>query len=727
MALTDIFSRFLKKETPQETNFLSLSLAPDRVLASVWALKGEKVEVLGFARKSFQNVDSIIHQSAVAIDEAAEKAKSDVSQVVFGLSSSWFDKGKIKKDATKLLKKLSQELELDAQAFVPIASAIKNYLKFEDGITPHAVLVGIFSDSFEVHLLKNNEVGKTLNSRNKPTLEKISVLVKQLGEDKDLPAKIIVFGIPDDSRLAEEIGKYEWKGTFVNKPTVQFLKNREVSKSVAFAQATDVLGHELSTTEALGTLAPGGIEDVELKKEVSEPDRLGFIEGEDILTMNEVSASNGETIGPQSREELAVEVDENVKAAEPTAVELEPEQKAKAKGSLVENMATLAWVSKLLNIFKGPGLVKKIGIGLGAFVALAFVGTLIAGRFITSAEVVIKVNAKSQEENFDIDAIVGASSDFTRQQINGQEIVGEASGSRKAVTTGTKELGESAKGEITVLNWTDEEASFDKDTVVITKNGIQFALDSEIKIASRAAKDPGEKNVTVTAIDLGPEGNIGASSEFTFTQYDKFSFSAVNDNAFSGGDEKKVTVVSQEDLDKLEESLLESLKQNATSNLKEKLAGKTFSESAIEVEIVKKVFDKKLEEEASLVNLDMSVEATAIAYSEEELKKLLAENVKDDAPENLEAKAEDIKLLKVDAAGTSRGLNLTGSFEAKFIPKFDENDLREKVMGKSVKGTRETIKGLPEVVDVNVNFSPSFFFTSSLPTSKEKISFKVES
>ena len=726
MALTDIFSRFLKKETPQETNFLSLSLTPDRVLASVWALEGEKVEVLGFARKSFQNVDSIIHQSAVAIDDAAEKAKSDVSQVVFGLSSSWFDGPKIKKDTTKLLKKLSQELELDVQAFVPIASAIKNYLKFEEGITPHAVLVGIFSDSFEVYLLKNNEVEKTLNSKSKPTLEKISALVKQLGEDKDLPAKIIVFGIPDDSRLADEIGKYEWKGTFVSKPKVQFLKNREVSKSVAFAQATDVLGHELSATAALGTLAPSGIEDVQIKKAVPEPDELGFIEGEDILKKNEVSAS-GETSGPQSREELAVEVDENVKAAEPTAVELEPEQKAKVKGSLVENMATLAWVSKLLNIFKGPGLVKKIGIGLGAFVALAFVGTLIAGRFVTSAEVVIKVNAKVQEESFDIDAIIGASSDFTRQQINGQEIVGEASGNRKAVTTGTKELGEPAKGEVTVFNWTTSQTSFPKGTVIISKNGIKFELDGEVSVASRSASTPGESSTLITAVDLGSKGNLGAGTDFTLQEFDELLYSGTNDNAFSGGDEKKVTVVSQEDLDKLEESLLESLKQNATSNLKEKLAGKTFSESTIEVEIVKKVFDKKLEEESSLVNLDMSVEATAIAYSEEELKKLLAENVKDDAPENLEAKAEDIKLLKVDATGTIRGLNLTGSFEAKFIPKFDENELREKVMGKSVKETRETIKGLPEVVDVNVNFSPSFFFASSLPTSKEKISFKVES
>src|SRR3989344_2736535 len=670
MALTDIFSRFLKKETPQETNFLSLSLAPDRVLASVWALEGEKVEVLGFARKSFQNVDSIIHQSAVAIDDAAEKAKSDVSQVVFGLSSSWFDEGKVKK----------------------------------------------------------NEVEKTLNSKSKPTLEKISALVKQLGEDKDLPAKIVVFGIPDDSRLAEEIGKYEWKGTFVNKPKVQFLKNREVAKSVAFAQATDVLGHELSTTEALGTLAPSGIEDVQIKKAVPEPDELGFIEGEDILKKNEEVFSSGEGLSnPQSREELAVEVDENVKAAEPTAVELEPEQKAKAKGSLVENMATLAWVSKLLNIFKGPGIVKKIGIDLAAFVVFAFVGTLIAGRFITSAEVVIKVNAKSQEENFDIDAIVGASSDFTRQQINGQEIVGEANGSRKAVTTGTKELGEPAKGEVTVFNWTTSQTSFPKGTVIISKNGIKFELDGEVSVASRSASTPGESSTLITAVDLGSKGNLGAGTDFTLQEFDELLYSGTNDNAFSGGDEKKVTVVSQEDLDKLEESLLESLKQNATSNLKEKLAGKTFSESTIEVEIVKKVFDKKLEEESSLVNLDMSVEATAIAYSEEELKKLLAENVKDDAPENLEAKAEDIKLLKVDATGTTRGLNLTGSFEAKFIPKFDENELQEKVMGKSVKKTRETIKGLPEVVDVNVNFSPSFFFASSLPTSKEKISFKVES
>src|SRR3989344_5847417 len=122
----------------------------------------------------------------------------------------------------------------------------------------------------------------------------------------------------------------------------------------------------------------------------------------------------------------------------------------------------------------------------------------------------------------------------------------------------------------------------------------------------------------------------------------------------------------------------------------------------------------------------MGVEATAIAYSDDDLKKLLAENVKEDAPQNLEAKADDIKLLSVDAAITSRGLNLTGNFEAKFVPKFEENDLKEKIAGKSVKKTREIIKSLPEVSDVSVNFSPSFFFASTLPINKEKITFKVK-
>ena len=78
MAIADIFSKALKKESDEETNYLSLAITPDRVLASIWKFNGDQVQVLGFSKKSFQNIDSIVHQTAVAIDSAGEKANSDV-------------------------------------------------------------------------------------------------------------------------------------------------------------------------------------------------------------------------------------------------------------------------------------------------------------------------------------------------------------------------------------------------------------------------------------------------------------------------------------------------------------------------------------------------------------------------------------------------------------------------------------------------------------------------
>ena len=89
MGIGGIFNRF-KKNTEQNKNYLSLTLTFDSILASVWTFEDDQVQILGFAKKPFQNVESLIHQAAVAIDTAAEKAGSDFSQVVFGLSSNWF-------------------------------------------------------------------------------------------------------------------------------------------------------------------------------------------------------------------------------------------------------------------------------------------------------------------------------------------------------------------------------------------------------------------------------------------------------------------------------------------------------------------------------------------------------------------------------------------------------------------------------------------------------------
>ncbi len=738
MAFADIFQKFFNKKVKEDTNFLALTITADRILASVWTFENEAVIVTGFAKKPFQNIESLVHQAAVAIDNAAQTAKSDFSQVVFGLSSNWFEEGQLTKDTSEHLKKLSEDLELDAQAFVPLSSSIKNFLKIKESSSPNAVLVGAFEDFFEVHLLRNNQVLSTKISKSKPTLEKISSLFRQLDSEKSLPSKIVVYGLAEDSDLVQEIQKASFKDIFVQQPKIEFIKDNELAKSVALSQATDILGSEpaLTPQDASSSL-PTATAAHPITHGSPSANELGFIEGEDVLKTDtstleekEVEKPPPEIIesdvieSPQDRDNFAAEVEREMPIANKGAKQ--DELLATKSQSFIEQIITLSWFAKILDLFKARNAAKKIAIGLAIILAVSLLSLFIAGQTITSAQVVIKVNAQSKEDSFNVDVIKDGSSNFSKKQIAGNFVQGQASGNRKAVATGKKKVGEYAKGQVTVLNWTISKTDFPKGTVIISKDGVKFELASAIQVASRSASTPGQNNADVKAVDFGTGGNIGAGKDFTFKEYDELLYSATNASAFTGGDEKEVTVVSQDDLDKLQQSLFDSLKDNAVNDLKSKLSGQKYQHDAIQVAIDKKSFDKKVDEEASLVNLDLDVAASTIAYNESSLKELLAENIKSQAPENLESKPENIEILSINAKKGTNSLNLAGRFQAQFVPKFAEDDVKAKIAGKSVKTAREIIKQMPEVTDVTVDFSPSFTLASSIPRNKDKIKFKIE-
>ena len=155
---SNFLNRFLKKQEPEDINYLSLVLTSDEIYANIWQFDNENIKSIGFSKKNFKNLDGLIHEAAVAIDSAGKLAQSDVSQVVFGLSSFWFEDGKVSKETLNILKSLSEDLDLNAQAFVPLSASINHYLKIKESITPSAIFVGTFPEFLEVHLAKNNQI-----------------------------------------------------------------------------------------------------------------------------------------------------------------------------------------------------------------------------------------------------------------------------------------------------------------------------------------------------------------------------------------------------------------------------------------------------------------------------------------------------------------------------------------------------------------------------------------
>src|SRR3989344_4188948 len=270
----DILGKITGSKETKNASYLSLVFTPDRILSLIWNFENEQIQNLGFGHKSYQNLDVLIHQAAVAIDMAGEQAKVDITRVVFRLTSDWFEEGDLSKQTAKILKNLSQELDLDPQAFVPLPVAINHLLKIEESTTPNVILIGIFSEFCEVHLLENNTITKTNTSKAQINIEKIEKLTNQLKEGRDgLPAKIIVYGIGESSPLAEKIANHDWKDIFVHEPKVDFLDDNELVRAVAYAQAADILGFE--PTGESESKTPTSLQ--------SAANELGFVEGEDIL------------------------------------------------------------------------------------------------------------------------------------------------------------------------------------------------------------------------------------------------------------------------------------------------------------------------------------------------------------------------------------------------------------------------------------------------------------
>lgn len=713
MALPSVFGNFFKKGSEGESNYLSLVIAPDRILASIWTFENDQVKTLGYGHKSFQNEHVLVHQAAIAIDSAGQQAKVDITKTVFGLSDYFLEDGSLSPATTKTLKRLATELELDPQAFVPISAGISHLLKVEESTTPHTVAIGVFGDYCEVHLLSGGTVVKSATSNSPANIEKLKNLTRALKEeDRQLPARIVIYGLGESTELAEKIAKADWADLFINVPKIDFLDDTELSRSVAYAQAADILGYDVQIQEAQEETSAQKSEEPARKPQ--KANELGFVEGEDILLSQKIEpAPKEEEKKPIPKEEYAIEpqpVDD--------AFSVPQNQQPKTKRFNLPIPSLVILISTSGKKFAAVGGILIFILALGAFVY---------GQTASQAEVKIIVNGQELAKELSAKAQVGASISKVDGTIGATEVAGRAFGSQKAVTTGQKKIGESAKGEVTVFNITSSPKTFPSGTTIITGSGLKFSLDEKVEATSASKPgQPSQSKARVTATEVGPQYNLDPGQQFSFTEFDEFAYWAQNDASFSGGAERQTTVVTEGDLARLEQSLLATTREKAKEDLKNQAGGQNLQDGAVVVKILKKQFDKKLEEEAPLLSLDMEVEATAIVYMDDDLKKLLSEIFSADVPENLQIRPEDISLVDLEVTRDDNQLQIALNAKAEMVPKINEDELKDKIAGKSVKDARAKVKEIPEVAEVEVSFKPNIPILSSIPRNKSKITFKIE-
>lgn len=270
--------------------------------------------------------------------------------------------------------------------------------------------------------------------------------------------------------------------------------------------------------------------------------------------------------------------------------------------------------------------------------------------------------------------------------------------SNTITATGVASRGEKAEGKVTVTYFvTCEEDTPDitlpVGQIITSPGGKTFSLKTSVSVGCSSSMSVDD--ISIIATEFGKEYNLSNINQtFSITGYSSDDLFAKNTTTISGGTTEEYTVLSQTDVDNGVEALSETAIEEVKSELRENSGDWEIIEDSILSSVDKASIktDKKVGEEATDVNLDLTVKGTATYFKTdgltEGLKELLRKKAEED---NLFESDKDIELeLSEDITKSvtveevkkdSVKIKIVASANIK--PKIDKDELLKELAGLS--------------------------------------------
>ena len=307
--------------------------------------------------------------------------------------------------------------------------------------------------------------------------------------------------------------------------------------------------------------------------------------------------------------------------------------------------------------------------------------------------------------------------------------------SREVPAKGEEFKEKRASGGITIFNdFSEETQRLVKNTRFESPGGLIYRIPESVEVPGQKTNDngdtlPGSIDVTVFADETGEEYNTGLT-DFTVPgfkgspQFD--SFYARSKTEMSGGFAGNVKIVD------------EQTRENTVATLQEELRGNLFEEANLQVPDSFFIFDEGIDIRFESL-LDKQVDSGTVALHERGILSSIIIHegrfARFVAYKTLSTyEGEDIQIENIDAITISRAdneadisdsdgiaLSLRGETALKWL--FDEDELKEKFVGKSKKDVDSILQEFPSIDKAEVIVRP--FWKKSFPDSLDKIKIEV--
>jgi hypothetical protein len=727
----------------QKKIFLAVAISIDRVRVVFWTYSNQqKPESIDFLAEGSEEVYLDQKELLAAVESSYKEAwsllpedkrhLSDRAPVVFAVPQYWVgESDQINKEFSGLLKKIINRLQGQSLGFVPEGELLLAYFKNqEDDSLVNLVAISVGEEKLVVFpIIRGQILGVEVVERSESIALDLEEGLARFDFNQPFPPRILLLGQEDLETVRGDLLAYPWvetepKPLFMHLPKVDTFSYRKAFGALA-NQARGFLPEkeleEESPDQDEDKTAPSSEESASQQ----ETGALGFVKNKDIASLEKSF---------EEKDDFASLSDEQE----------EPEEEKKLK-----KLAIFGKLKNFLARIKGPKFKissretrsdKRPSKGLlfvsvGAILLLGVLGGI--WWYFPKAEVVLSVAPKYSQDETSLLVAVGESEVRVEEKIipaRQVEVVIEKTSSVK--TTGEKQVGDKATGEVIVYNRTTIEKTFEKDTRLVSDEDLEFLTEEEVTIDPAEVDvdedynqitTPSKKAVAVRAGDIGKDYNLPAGEEFEIASFIKEDFVAKSEEAFSGGSSQEVKVVAKKDQENLKEQLLSLIESKGEEKLTEELSsGEKLISQSLRVDLKKEDFSHAPDEETEELSLTVEVILTGLVYQEEDLNRLTEELLKQQIPSGFVLGAEkevNFKFIEEQDGGAIFDL----SFGASLYPEIDEVEVKKKIAGKRLATIKDYLSLLPSVDGFEVRLSPPMpDFLLTLPHRPDNITIRME-
>ncbi len=734
MKLPALFN-IIKPAKAKQDFFLALIFQQDKVSGILFQEIAKSLHILANKDQVLDVEEADLEMLITAADKVISSLElslpddTTVEKTIFAVPHPWVEQGSIIPERLAQLKRISQELALVPMGFIVSIEAIITFLKKKEGAPISSLFVELSDTKAFVYLVRGDKIIDIKKGTIDESVEKsVERLLETITVMDVLPPKIVLLHNKEAEAIQQKFLSHHWTKAipFQHIPQVAILEkgfeNEAIISGVASQMGFDISG------DVVVSKAETVDENVSTSPPITSSGTFGFLKDEDVAQVKETVVEKVEEI---EKEEPVVRIaSERTQRDEEPEVQFMPETREEKSGGGI--FSFFSSFSLLKRIFKNPFSGKGFKSYLIPIVAVVLVVGFTAAyyAFILKADVIIFTDKKEFKDSVDIALSTSDETSFDKKTLKIKTLEEEASGDESLNTTGKKETGDKAKGEVTIFNKTENTQSFPKGIKIKTSSGLEFVLSDAIEIASTSSFSTqfSNKKAKVEAGQFGKEYNLPTGANFTIANLSTSDVFGKNESAFAGGTKEEVQVVSDIDLTKLTEKLSEKLLEAAKKEAELKLSSNEEIISAvISEEFDEKKFDKKTGDEAKQVKLNGKIIFTLGVYDKEEFTKFIKSSSAFKVPDSFTLSDKESEIKLVDVKQVKDDISATLSFSAIYKPQLAVGDIPAKITGKSVGAAEKTLKSNTGISEVNIQFKNKIpFFPNILPMRKESIAIQVK-